>query len=43
MKDDNYMEIDFKDKAPNFQMNRRDFIKITGGGIFIFFATYYRR
>jgi nicotinate dehydrogenase subunit B len=38
MKDDNYTDIDFKDNASHFLMNRREFIKITGGGIFIFFA-----
>ena len=38
MKDDNYMDIDFKDNTSISQMNRREFIKITGGGIFILFA-----
>src|ERR1039457_6585499 len=38
MKDDHYMDIDFKDNAPNFQINRRDFFKIAGGGIFILFT-----
>jgi isoquinoline 1-oxidoreductase len=38
MKDDNYMDIDFKDNTSISQMNRREFIKISGGGIFILFA-----
>lgn len=38
MKDDQYMDMDFKDNQSIFQVNRRDFLKITGGGIFIFFA-----
>ena len=38
MKDDQYMDIDFQDKSPNFQINRREFLKIAGGGIFIFFT-----
>ena len=38
MKDDKYMDIDFKDNPPKFQMNRREFFKIAGGGIFILFA-----
>jgi nicotinate dehydrogenase subunit B len=38
MKDDHYMDIDFKDNTPSFQINRREFFKIAGGGIFIFFT-----
>jgi isoquinoline 1-oxidoreductase len=38
MKDDHYMDIDFKDNTPNFQINRREFFKIAGGGIFILFT-----
>jgi nicotinate dehydrogenase subunit B len=38
MKENNYLDIDFKDNQSILQVNRRDFLKITGGGIFIFFA-----
>jgi isoquinoline 1-oxidoreductase len=38
MKEDHYLDVDFKDNTSNFQINRRDFIKITSGGIFIFFT-----
>jgi isoquinoline 1-oxidoreductase len=38
MKDDNYMDIDFKDNSADFQIKRRDFLKIAGGGIFILFT-----
>jgi nicotinate dehydrogenase subunit B len=38
MKEDHYMDIDFKDNTSNIQMNRREFLKISGGGIFILFA-----
>jgi isoquinoline 1-oxidoreductase len=38
MKDDKYIDIDFKDNTPNFQINRREFFKIAGGGIFILFT-----
>ncbi|MDR3609430.1 MAG: molybdopterin-dependent oxidoreductase [Ignavibacteriaceae bacterium] len=38
MKDDKYMEIDFKDNTPKFQISRREFFKIAGGGIFILFT-----
>lgn len=38
MKEDHYMDVDFKDNTSKFQINRRDFIKITSGGIFIFFT-----
>jgi nicotinate dehydrogenase subunit B len=38
MKEDKYMDIDFKDNTPNFQINRREFLKIAGGGIFILFT-----
>ncbi len=35
MKDDNYLDIDFTDiSSPN--LDRRNFIRLTGGGIFIF-------
>ena len=35
MKDDSYLDIDFKDITGN-HIDRRDFIRLTGGGIFIF-------
>lgn len=38
MKDDKYMDIDFQDNTPKFQINRREFFKIAGGGIFILFT-----
>jgi nicotinate dehydrogenase subunit B len=38
MKDNHYLDIDFKDNTSISQLNRREFFKITGGGIFIFFA-----
>src|ERR1035437_306756 len=38
MKDDHYMDIDFKDNSSDFQIKRRDFLKIAGGGIFILFT-----
>ena len=37
MKEDKFLELDFKDMPSGFKINRREFIKITGGGIFIFF------
>ena len=36
MKKDNYLDLDFTDHIMNFQVSRRDFLKIAGGGIFIF-------
>jgi isoquinoline 1-oxidoreductase len=38
MKEDKYLEIDFKDTPTDFPMGRRDFLKITGSGIFILFT-----
>jgi len=38
MKEDKYIDIDFKNNPPNFQINRREFLKIAGGGIFILFT-----
>ena len=38
MKEDKYLEIDFKDTPTDFSMDRRDFLKITGSGIFILFT-----
>lgn len=36
MNKDNYLELNFTDKLMNYPVSRRDFLKITGGGIFIF-------
>jgi len=36
MKNDNFLELDFTDRLMDFQIDRREFIKIFGGGIFIF-------
>ncbi len=38
MKEDKYPEIDFKDVKESFPMDRRDFLKTTGSGIFILFT-----
>ena len=38
MKDDKYPEIDFKDVKDAFPMDRRDFLKTTGSGLFILFT-----
>jgi isoquinoline 1-oxidoreductase len=36
MKHDNFLDLDFTDHLGDFQVTRRDFLKIFGGGIFIF-------
>lgn len=38
MRDDQYSELDIVDEITDFQMNRRQFLKITGGGIFLYFT-----
>jgi nicotinate dehydrogenase subunit B len=38
MKNDRYLELDFTDKTSSFEMNRREFIKLTGGGIYVLFT-----
>jgi nicotinate dehydrogenase subunit B len=38
MKDDKYPEIDFKDVKDGFPMDRRDFLKTAGSGLFILFT-----
>ena len=38
MKEDKYPEIDFKDVKESFPMDRRDFLKTAGSGIFILFT-----
>ncbi len=40
MKEDYIDEMDFKDTASDFHMDRRDFIKTTGTGIFILFTLW---
>jgi len=37
MKEDEYLDLDFKDITPSFPLDRREFLKLMGGGIFIFF------
>jgi nicotinate dehydrogenase subunit B len=36
MKKDNYLDLDFTDRLTDFPVSRREFLKIAGGGIFIF-------
>jgi nicotinate dehydrogenase subunit B len=36
MEKDHYLELDFTEKSMNHPVSRRDFLKIAGGGIFIF-------
>jgi isoquinoline 1-oxidoreductase len=38
MRDDQVWELDSADKTTDFPMNRREFITIAGGGIFLFFT-----
>ena len=38
MRDDQLWELDSADKTTDFPMNRREFIAITSGGIFLFFT-----
>jgi len=38
MKNDNYLDLDFKDVKTPFEVNRREFIKLMGGGLFILFT-----
>jgi isoquinoline 1-oxidoreductase len=38
MKKDEYLELDFTDTKTRFPINRRQFLKIFGGGILIFFT-----
>lgn len=38
MKEDDLIEIDFKDIPTDFPLDRRDFLKVTGAGIFILFT-----
>ncbi|MFQ5824367.1 MAG: molybdopterin cofactor-binding domain-containing protein [bacterium] len=38
MKEDKYLELDFTDITARYPINRRDFLKLSGGGIFIIFT-----
>ncbi len=38
MKNDTYLDLDFTDRLMDFEVSRREFLKIAGGGIFIFMA-----
>ncbi len=40
MKKDEYMDLDFTDIKVNFPLNRRDFLKLLGGGIVILFSPF---
>jgi isoquinoline 1-oxidoreductase len=39
MKEDGYLDLDFNDVKTPFTVNRREFLKIFGGGIFVFFIS----
>ena len=36
MNNDDYLELDFTDNIPDFQINRRDFLKLTSGVLILF-------
>lgn len=38
MKNENYLDIDFKDVSAPFEIDRREFLKMMGGGLFILFS-----
>jgi nicotinate dehydrogenase subunit B len=38
MREDDYLEIDFKDTPTDFSIDRKDFLKVAGAGIFILFT-----
>lgn len=38
MKKDDFLDLDFYDLEPAFPLNRREFLKLMGGGLFIFFS-----
>jgi nicotinate dehydrogenase subunit B len=40
MKDDRSLERDFTDRTSEFEMDRRQFIKLTGGGIYVLFTIW---
>lgn len=40
MNNDQIYKSDFSDNASDFQMDRREFLKLTGGGIFILFSLW---
>jgi len=40
MKNDKYLEFDFTDEVSDFNISRREFLKLAGGGIFILFTVW---
>ncbi len=40
MKKDKYLDLDFTDKTPGIEIDRREFLKLAGGGIFILFTIW---
>ena len=38
MKDDDFLDLDFHDIKPAFPLSRREFFRLMGGGLFIFFS-----
>jgi nicotinate dehydrogenase subunit B len=38
VKKDNYLDLDFHDIKPAFPLSRREFLRLMGGGLFIFFS-----
>ncbi len=38
MKNDNYLDLDFQDIKSPFEMNRKEFLTLLGGGLFILFT-----
>lgn len=38
MKEKDYLDVDFRDASRPFILNRREFLKVFGGGIFVFFT-----
>ncbi len=40
MRDDQYPELDFSDRGSGLKMDRRQFLKLAGGGIFVLFSIW---
>ena len=40
MKHEQILELDFKDSKNSFLLDRREFLKVAGGGIFILFSMW---
>jgi nicotinate dehydrogenase subunit B len=38
MKDDDYLDLDFHDIRPAFPLSRREFLRLMGAGLFVFFS-----